>query len=342
VKIPFIHQTDLFRPHNDPDDHWDLATLYALAVAGRIDPIGVLIDSPPDARQNPDVMAVAQMNHVAGLSVPCAVGSAAPMRGRHGTRADVPPSDRRGIEFVLSLMERSDSPVVINVVGSCRDVAMAANTAPELFAEKCAAIYLNAGYGSRRIDPSWELEYNVRLDPAAYAALFDVPRPIYWLPCFEDTRRGAVQERGTFWQFRERDMLQQLGPDLQRYFAFMLGQLERSDWLGYLRNGDVSDILRQRHEGLRPMWNTAAFFHAAGKSVNTEGEIITMGDDAEDPVYGFEQVEVTCDDEGVTRWRPGAGSTERYLFRVRNSERYQMAMTQALRSLLSTVGTTAV
>ena len=46
MKVPFIHQTDLFRPHNDPDDHWDLATLYALGATEYLDPIGVLIDSP--------------------------------------------------------------------------------------------------------------------------------------------------------------------------------------------------------------------------------------------------------------------------------------------------------
>src|SRR5258705_13876458 len=31
---PLVHVTDLFRPHDDPDDHWDLATVYALARRG--------------------------------------------------------------------------------------------------------------------------------------------------------------------------------------------------------------------------------------------------------------------------------------------------------------------
>ena len=35
--VPTLHVTDLFRPHNDPDDHWDLATQYALACQGRVD-----------------------------------------------------------------------------------------------------------------------------------------------------------------------------------------------------------------------------------------------------------------------------------------------------------------
>jgi hypothetical protein len=46
-KVPVLHVTDLFRPHNDPDDHWDLACVYALAHQGDIDLKGILIDYPP-------------------------------------------------------------------------------------------------------------------------------------------------------------------------------------------------------------------------------------------------------------------------------------------------------
>jgi hypothetical protein len=338
VSIPVIHQTDLFRPYNDPDDHWDLATLYALATTEDFDLKGILIDSPPETRFNPDVMAVAQMNHLAGLSVPCAVGSAIPMRDRRGTAVDVPSSDRGGVEFLLSLMRESPSPVVINLVGSCRDVALAANTAPELFESKCAAIYLNAGYGSRRIEDSWELEYNVRLDRTAFAALFDIPCRVYWLPCFEDLRRGSIQEWGTFWRFREREILQEVAPELQRYFAFMLGRLEQSDWLGFLRYGDVQSILRDTYNESRNMWNTPAFLHAAGKTVSPEGEIVPLDQSGETPVYGFEPIGVSCDDRGVTRWQMEAGSTGRYIFRVCDRDRYQEAMTRALQSLLSKLG----
>ena len=34
VRIPMIHATDLYHIHCDPDDHWDLATVYALAYSG--------------------------------------------------------------------------------------------------------------------------------------------------------------------------------------------------------------------------------------------------------------------------------------------------------------------
>ncbi|NLF07816.1 MAG: hypothetical protein GX594_07525, partial [Pirellulaceae bacterium] len=48
-KIPIIHSTDLFHPHDDPDDHYDLATLFAL---DEFDIKGIVLDSgrQPDAQ----------------------------------------------------------------------------------------------------------------------------------------------------------------------------------------------------------------------------------------------------------------------------------------------------
>ncbi len=36
-KVPVIHATDLYHFHCDPDDHWDLATVYALAYLDNIE-----------------------------------------------------------------------------------------------------------------------------------------------------------------------------------------------------------------------------------------------------------------------------------------------------------------
>jgi len=71
--IPMIHATDLYRPHVDPDDHWDLACVFALAYRGDIDLKAVLIDFPPPRRRDvdPDVLAISQMNFVWALRSPC-------------------------------------------------------------------------------------------------------------------------------------------------------------------------------------------------------------------------------------------------------------------------------
>ena len=68
--IPMIHVTDLFRPHDDPDDHWDLASVYALALQGKVDLRGILIDFPkPERANDPDVLAVAQLNYLTGKAM---------------------------------------------------------------------------------------------------------------------------------------------------------------------------------------------------------------------------------------------------------------------------------
>ncbi len=86
-------------------------------------------------------MAGAQMNYITGLHVPVSVGTPCPMRSRNDSQPDASASDHVGINMVLDILRRSPEPVVINVIGSCRDIAVAGKKAPQLFADKCAAIY---------------------------------------------------------------------------------------------------------------------------------------------------------------------------------------------------------
>ncbi|MBN1507805.1 MAG: hypothetical protein JW955_13225 [Sedimentisphaerales bacterium] len=44
--VPLIHVTDLYRPHIDSDDHWDLACVYALAQRGDVALRAIVIDYP--------------------------------------------------------------------------------------------------------------------------------------------------------------------------------------------------------------------------------------------------------------------------------------------------------
>ncbi|MBF8248897.1 MAG: hypothetical protein HW374_1697, partial [Bacteroidetes bacterium] len=48
--------------------------------------------------------------------------------------------------------------------------------------------------GSAFVNEKKELEYNVKLDLVSYAAIFDVPSPVYWLPCWHVTEDGARGE----------------------------------------------------------------------------------------------------------------------------------------------------
>jgi hypothetical protein len=335
--IPLLHQTDLFHPHLDPDDHWDLACVYALAHSGALDLRGILIDyPPPEHAVAPDVMAVAQLNRVCGLSVPLAVGSSVGVRTRGEQPDRLPASDRQGVAFVLHALESAAEPVIITIVGSCRDIALAGAVAPDLFRQKCRAIYLNAGSGTRQPALLGELEYNVQLNAAAFGGIFDLPCPVYWMPCFEITPpRFCVEEFGTFYRFTQAEILPHLSPRLQAYFAYMLSRSTSADWLAALHQPPTATDLAAFGALPRNMWCTAGFFHAVGKMVTSDGEIVPAAAAGSRAAYAFDPIDVTCADDGIVHWEPANHpSGRRFIFRVRDRDRYAAAMTRAMRTLL--------
>jgi len=348
-KMGLVHATDLFRPHNDPDDHFDLACAFSLAAQGRIDLRAVLIDHPPTGfAGDPDVLAAAQLNRIANMAIPVLIGSPRRLEPSEALR----PENRRSAAGALALIEilrRSPLPVASSIVGSCRDVALAGRLEPGLFAEKCAGIYLNAGSGTPDRAKAAQLEYNVGLDPVSYAAIFDLPCPLYWLPCFEVAPGGgvgmAVAEYGTFYRFVQKDVLPHLSDRVQNYFAFMFKQGEsdrdhqpetdalRPDWLRYLEGPKEKALLERQGRRFRNMWSTAGFLHMAGLAVSSDGTAGPVGSVAA-PVYTLDPVRVRCGAGGVTTWSPDAGSRDRFIFHVRDKERYPAAMTAALTWLL--------
>ncbi|MGQ9880080.1 MAG: nucleoside hydrolase [Armatimonadota bacterium] len=339
MATPLIHQADLFRPHNDPDDHFDLACVYALALQRKIDLHGIVIDHPPPKSEwNPDVSAIAQMNHITGLTVPVVVGSSHPMKSPGDTQASASPSDRAAVRFILDVLHQSRQRVAITVVGSCQDVALAGKTDPMLFARKCAGVYINAGTGSPDPKLAATLEYNVTLDPVAYRAVFDLPCPVYWLPCFEDyIGEWRVKRYGTYWRFRQGEILPHLSPRMQNFFLYMFERIRDTAWLEYLyRQPDAGKIAHYAQQE-RNMWSVASLLHAARVTVTTEGEIVPLERAKDNAVYTFQPVRVSCDESAVTTWQTDPRSTTRLMFMVKDTERYQSAMTKALKSLLITL-----
>jgi hypothetical protein len=339
-ETPVLHVTDLFRPHMDPDDHWDLACVYALACRGDIELKGVLIDHPPrnTGGRNPDIAAVAQMNLIAGTYVPVAVGSGVPMKSRDDVQANAPTVHRQGVQMVLDVLRKSSEPVVINILGSSRDVATAGKRNPELFKARCAAIYLNAGTGSPKMGPASKLEYNVTLDRYAFAAIFDLPCPVYWMPCFEELgtpRQWEVREYGTYYKFRQDQILPYLSDMVQNYFTYMFRQYTDSNWLGYLKGAKDKALLSKVGSTYRNMWCTAGFLHAAGYTVTRDGQTVSRNEKHAEPVFTFDAVKVKCDENGVTHWMHDDRSKDRFIFHVRDIDHYQSAMTGAMKSLLT-------
>ena len=334
---PVIHATDLFRPYCDPDDHWDLACVFALAYAREIDLKGILIDFAPQQRDshNPDVMAVAQMNYITGLHVPVSIGSPRPMRSRNDRQPEAEASEHVGINMVLEILRRSPEPVIIHITGSCRDIAIAGTKARQLFADKCAGIYLNAGTGSPDVSQAAQLEYNVSLATLSYAALFDLPCPIYWMPCFEEMKSSrGVMEYGTHYLFRQSEILPHLSERMQNFFAYVLGKKQDHQWLTYLTGPREEPLLEALGTQDRHMWCTGGFLHAAGETVMADGSIIECERAGDSVVFSFDPIRLSCSDEGVTRWDHDEAGRDRYIFHVRKTASYQQAMTKAMTSLL--------
>jgi len=338
--VPTLHVSDLFRPHNDPDDHWDLATQYALALQGRLDLRGVMIDYPQPKRNNtPDICAVAQMNHITGKAVPIVVGSPR-VPSAEELRTDAAAADLAGVRAFLELMRQSPRPVAIHVIGSCRDVALAIRLEPQLFVRRCAGIYLNAGSGTPDPEKARRLEWNVNLDPASYGTIFNAPCPVYWLPCFEVVSSVAaemwrVATYGSFYRFRQSDILPHLSDRVQNFFMAMYARGKAADgfWLQELALPKNADALAAQGNRDRNMWCTAGFLHAAGLTVTKSGEIVPLKS-ARDAVFVFEPIRAKCSATGVTEWTKDARSKNRFILRVTDVEHYQSAMTTALKSLL--------
>lgn len=331
-KVPLIHATDLYHTHGDPDDHWDLASIYSLAFSEEIDLKGILIDFPPKHRLgDPDVMGVAQLNYLTGLAVPTLIGTPYAMTHRNDIQSQLSKTDHQGVRWVINTLKNTPTPVVINIVGAATDIAIAAKKEPNLFNEKCRSIYLNAGSAYSGKDN--KLEFNVKLNPSAYAAIFDVNCPVYWLPCWSETEIHEVGEYGSYYRFIQEDILPDLPKRLQNYFLFMLGQKKSHKWLTYINNEVEFDQLKIFNKKNRNMWCTAGFLDAAGKKVTSKGEIVPLQSKMKS-VFSFIPVNIECKDNGITNWNLANPSKNRFIFHVEDLKNYQIAMTIALKNIL--------
>ncbi|MBQ1456131.1 MAG: hypothetical protein IIZ25_09830 [Thermoguttaceae bacterium] len=336
-RVPLIlHQTDLFRPHGDPDDHFDLATVFALALRGQAKIAGIVIDSPPPRRVgDPDVAAIAQMNRLCGLCVPAAVGSGPLMSSITDSMPQLDRTDCGAIELILSALRGAPGRLHITCVGSASDIAVAALRDPELFAGRCAAIHLDAGSAHDNPDRPEQLEFNVSLNPIAYASLFSSPAPICWYPCWDTTESWQCGPNGAFYKMSHRVALDGISKRLRNFFTFMLDRTESAKWLAAL-DADMDD--RHWEEILthnRGMWSTASILRAAGQTVTRDGDIVP--EDAIDPndtLYRMESIEVTCTSDGFTTWKHSEKKTNRQIFHILDLERYPLAMGHAVNTLL--------
>jgi len=321
-----------------------------LAYQRRIELKLILIDYPLARRRNdPDVEAVSQLNYLTGLQVPVAVGPSRPFAKLANQWPELPPWERTAAEAVLRLLDESDRPVVINITGSCRAIAAAGSRAPDLFADKCAGIYLNAGTGSPDPRKAAHKEYNVTLDVKAYTQISKLPCPVYWMPCFEEfggrlpDGGWPVRDYGTYFRFQHKELLPHLSDRLVNFFTFMYRSGRRraegppAGWLRHLLGPRDKEFETRLMPAFRNMWCTGGFLHSAGLGVTRAGRIVPLQSAGDEAAFKFEPIELNCDESGLTRWRPAPGRSNRFIFHVLDRHAYRDAMSAALRELLASL-----
>ncbi len=261
-RVPVLYSTDLYHPHGDPDDHYDLATLFAIQ---RFDIRGIVID----VRRDDDVANVGrepleQMMHITDRRAPYAVGITRDLRCRTDKALDVPEDFQGGVELMLSVLREAEEPVVVFIVGSGRDLAVAFNREPELLQEKVKAVYLNAGNYPGRVQ--WE--HNVQQAPVSYFRLFETGLPIYWCPCWGAATSGKRIEAshrfptwGTFFQADQTEVVGACVPAVRNFFVYCLTR-SPAEPIAFLTSGP-----HPLPKGMRNMWCTPSFLHAAGLQI---------------------------------------------------------------------------
>jgi hypothetical protein len=268
-KIPVIYSTDLYQPPQDPDDHYDLAILASLP---ELDVRAVVFDNATewrDAAKEAGTGALRQISDITQRPVPpYATGLREKLISQQDKAENQPAESQKGVELIIKTLRESKEKVVLFLVGSCRDFAVAFNREPDLLRKKVKVVYVNAGNGPDGL----QFEWNVMLDPQAYASLMNSGLPVYWAPCFSQVNlRQATKEevikddKASFNTYyivpNEAKLLESASGKLKNYFAYALNK----------RQGDPVNFLSQPVDTIpqkaRNMWSTASFFHVAGRKI---------------------------------------------------------------------------
>jgi len=211
-------------------------------------------------------VALEQMSKITGQAPPpWRVGLRDPLLSPDDKALDQPEEFQGGVELILSTLEQSEEQVVMFMVGSCRDFAVAFNREPELLRNKVRAVYVNAGNGRMGIQSEW----NVKLDANAYMGLMSSGLPIYWAPCIIDAEHLSPPEDVidgkvlcTYYRIpNQAELLKSTRPMVKNFFAYALSHSEEEP-LSYL-DREPQPLPETR----RNMWCTGPFIHAAGREI---------------------------------------------------------------------------
>jgi hypothetical protein len=328
----------------DPDDHFDLATLFSTA---EFDIRGIVLDCGARQQKAPGRIPVSQILHLTRRKVPYAIGLAEPLRWPGDDGRDQPGQFQRGVRLILDALRESPEKLTVFTTGSLRDVAAAFSREPKLLRRKIDRLYINIGNPAMGKE-SRRYEYNVNLDRHAYVCIMQSGLPIYWCPCFH----GTIWERGvhgTYWKFGQRSVLETAPEGLQNWFIFALTKPKDVDPIAFLSAPQDPAARAKVWEMARNMWCTAPFLHAAGRRVylRRQGDYVALPphqaqqaglSESEVNVFDFVPMRVTVrgDSEGAIRvdLKTDPAEPNGYVFQGKSNE-YDQILTACLKNLLA-------
>ncbi len=267
-KVPVIDCTDLYHPHQDVGDNFDIVAAYALP---EVDLKAVILDvtdryrqaftdhenpayRDPTGPRDPGYIPVTQLNYLFGRNVPCAAGPFGPMKSPADKMLDAPPFQQFGVELLLQTLRQSDRKVAALSFGSARTVAVAYNREPDLLRAKVHRVHLCAGASS----PDF-LEWNVMLDPHAHVRVLRSDLPVAIYPCATKEGPFAYGPHNCYWKLADLKFIEKMDPRLKNYLAFAFGRMSRVDFLRMLDEPPHEEVLKTVYGRPHHVWETAVW-----------------------------------------------------------------------------------
>lgn len=347
--VPVVNVTDLYHPHQDFGDNFDLITAFALP---EIDLRAVILDISAEFRRpvaNPDDPAhqdregprdpgfipVHQLNYLFNRHVPAGVAPFDRMRSPEDPMTDAPRFQQGGIDLLLRALDESDVPVEIVSFGSARPLAVAYNREPGLLGSKVARIHLCAGSSS----PSYQ-EWNVYLDPHAFVRLLRSDLPVAIHPCATAKGPFAYGPHNCFWRLPDLSLVKEMDPALVRYLVYAASRSGRIDFLRAMDEDPAPDLIDGLAARRHRLWETGVWALVSGRKLVRRagigcrlapvGEVLPADELLPNELL---PCRVDCAEDGTFRFELGEGGSNKTIYHRGDPLANEAALREALPAL---------
>lgn len=242
VETSIIYSCDLGFPAGDPDDHFDLLTLFSLK---NLNIKAIVLDNiirADDKTFTPNFNAVINATVLFNRKeIPTQSGLLQKLKSPKDESRDSPEEHQKAIKLIINQLKVSASKsVIIITTGSLRDICAAYNREPKLFHDNVLKLIVSIGdsYGL-----SGTRDYNTAQDLEAWKGLMLSGLTIDWMPANPSKLRGGPSRYVSYWYFMQDELLSQTPNNIKQFL--------------------ISENISMTSRRARHMWSTPAFIEVA-------------------------------------------------------------------------------